>query len=255
MIIAICTTLLLLLWYYGTFTHPVEAYTDQPDNNAPNKPPAKQYEMLGLHTLEDFVSKSKKGRLVEDDEVKTTHGDNAYEDAASDGTVDAIAFQQQWEQTAEDNVEQLLNTDQHSSGTSAEGEDDLDDHLVADAEMEEHQQSDLNTKKQQPHELGEAGPKEAGPNLDPETEMGAKISSDELPKEQKQLETESVEHLSLEEKAGALPDIIHRPLEESVKAMKLQGWEDEWVASATFNRRRWGTLEEPKIDFVYLCML
>lgn len=57
----------------------------------------------------------------------------------------------------------------------------------------------------------------------------------------------------LEEKAEALPDIIHTPLEESTSDVILQGWEDDWYANAVLDVAKWGKIEEPKIDFVYTC--
>jgi hypothetical protein len=66
------------------------------------------------------------------------------------------------------------------------------------------------------------------------------------------VETEPEEHLSLEEKGKALPEILHIPFEDAVAGMKLAGWEDEWVAHASFDVKKFGYLEEPKIDFVCL---
>ena len=88
--------------------------------------------------------------------------------------------------------------------------------------------------------------------LDPQTHKEAIITSPDQSKERPILETESQAHLSLEEKADLLPEIVHIPFEEAVRDVTLDGWEDEWVASATFDNKKWGKLEEPKIDFVYL---
>lgn len=68
----------------------------------------------------------------------------------------------------------------------------------------------------------------------------------------KPVENEPEDHLSLEEKGEALPEILHIPIEDVVADMTLAGWEDEWVAHASFDVKQWGHLEEPKIDFVYL---
>jgi hypothetical protein len=89
-------------------------------------------------------------------------------------------------------------------------------------------------------------------DLDPETHKGPVITSLDQPKERINLETEPQAHLSLEEKADRLPEIVHIPFEDAVRNVTLDGWEDEWVASAAFDRKKWGSLEEPKIDFVYL---
>ena len=51
----------------------------------------------------------------------------------------------------------------------------------------------------------------------------------------------------------AIPDIIHITFEEAVRDSSLQGWEDEWLVNASYNSAKWGFIEEPKIDFVYLC--
>lgn len=40
--------------------------------------------------------------------------------------------------------------------------------------------------------------------------------------------------------------------EEAVKGVTLQGWEDEWISSASFNKS-WAPLQEPKIDFIWSC--
>jgi hypothetical protein len=55
---------------------------------------------------------------------------------------------------------------------------------------------------------------------------------------------------SLKEKADALPDMIHVPFEESVRDVRLEGWEDAWISKAIFKGPK---LQEPKIDFVYNC--
>jgi hypothetical protein len=68
----------------------------------------------------------------------------------------------------------------------------------------------------------------------------------------KPIEKEPEEHLSFEEKGKSLPEILHIPFEDAVADMTLAGWEDEWVADASFNVKHWGQLEEPKIDFIYL---
>lgn len=55
---------------------------------------------------------------------------------------------------------------------------------------------------------------------------------------------------SLKDKADALPDMIHVTFEESVKDVRLEGWEDEWISKARFSGPK---LQEPKMDFVYNC--
>lgn len=88
--------------------------------------------------------------------------------------------------------------------------------------------------------------------LDPQNEQAGKLSSPDEPAKQKVVETESNEHLTLEETADSLPEIIHFTFEDVVKDMVLEGWEDDWIAHAKFDAVKWGKLEEPKIDFIYL---
>lgn len=88
--------------------------------------------------------------------------------------------------------------------------------------------------------------------LDPQNEQAAKLSSPDQPAKERVIETESNEHLTLEETADSLPEIVHFTFEDMVKDMVLEGWEDDWIAHAKFDAQKWGKLEEPKIDFVYL---
>jgi len=90
-------------------------------------------------------------------------------------------------------------------------------------------------------------------DLDTETQKSPLISSPDQPVKERIIETESEAHLSLEEKADSLPDLVHFPFEDVVKDDVLQGWEDSWVAHASYDVQTWGRLSEPKIDFVYLC--
>lgn len=50
-----------------------------------------------------------------------------------------------------------------------------------------------------------------------------------------------------------LPEVVRIPFEEAVQDVTLEGWEDDWFSSATYDIDRFGELEEPKIDFVYNC--
>jgi hypothetical protein len=97
------------------------------------------------------------------------------------------------------------------------------------------------------------GPVAVQANLDPETEKAPLISSPDQPVKEKIIEAEPLDHLSLEEKADSLPEIVHIPFEDAVKDEVLHGWEDDWVAHASYDSKKWGKLDEPKIDFVYLC--
>lgn len=61
------------------------------------------------------------------------------------------------------------------------------------------------------------------------------------------------DYAALNEQAEALPDIIHIPLEDSVKDVVLEGWEDLWFSDAEWDTEKWSKLNETKIDFVYTC--
>jgi hypothetical protein len=97
------------------------------------------------------------------------------------------------------------------------------------------------------------GPVEVQANLDPDTQKAPLFSSPDQPVKKKVIEAEPIDHLTLEEKADSLPEIIHIPFEDAIKDDVLQGWEDQWVAHASYDAKKWGKLEEIKIDFVYLC--
>ena len=62
-------------------------------------------------------------------------------------------------------------------------------------------------------------------------------------------------HIEVREKADTLPDIIYIPFEESTADVSLAGWEDQWFSDAEFNPMTVGTLQEPKIDIVYTCIV
>lgn len=65
--------------------------------------------------------------------------------------------------------------------------------------------------------------------------------------------TPNDKHVSVEQQIRHLPEVIRIPFEEAVSDVVLQGWEDEWFSSVTFNLEKHGYLPEPKIDFVYNC--
>lgn len=50
------------------------------------------------------------------------------------------------------------------------------------------------------------------------------------------------EYAMLDEKAEALPDIVHIPFEVSTADVVLEGWEDEWFANADLDVAKWGKL-------------
>ena len=58
---------------------------------------------------------------------------------------------------------------------------------------------------------------------------------------------------TVEERMRQLPEVVRIPFEEAVNDVVLQGWEDEWFSSATFDYEKDGPLAAPKIDFVYNC--
>lgn len=55
------------------------------------------------------------------------------------------------------------------------------------------------------------------------------------------------------ERAQLLPEFIHIPFEDAVADETLEGWEDDWWSEVNYDAEKWGNMEEPKIDFVYLC--
>ncbi|KAK5942884.1 hypothetical protein PMZ80_005450 [Knufia obscura] len=57
--------------------------------------------------------------------------------------------------------------------------------------------------------------------------------------------------VAVQEQTKQLPEVLRIPFEQAVADVELQGWEDEWFSSATFDYERYGPLSEPKIDFVY----
>jgi hypothetical protein len=59
--------------------------------------------------------------------------------------------------------------------------------------------------------------------------------------------------LPVKELIKQLPEVDRIPFEEAVKDVELQGWEDDWFSTATYNHGKFGNLEEPRIDFVYNC--
>ena len=78
------------------------------------------------------------------------------------------------------------------------------------------------------------------------------ISSPEAPAKERPLENESADHLSLEDLAENLPDFVYIPFEDAVNDERLEGWEDEWISSATYRSDIHGTLSDSSIDFIYL---
>lgn len=52
-------------------------------------------------------------------------------------------------------------------------------------------------------------------------------------------------------RSSELPDIVFIDFEHAVEHEKLQGWEDEWISSGTYDADKWGNFSEPLIDFVY----
>lgn len=58
---------------------------------------------------------------------------------------------------------------------------------------------------------------------------------------------------SFAEHMNGLPEVVRIPFEEAVKDVSLNGWEDDWISSADFDSTKYGSLDEPKLDFVYNC--
>jgi len=61
------------------------------------------------------------------------------------------------------------------------------------------------------------------------------------------------EFVALNSMADALPDVIHIPFEDATADVTLTGWEDEWFSKVEYDVEQWGSLSEPKIDFIYSC--
>lgn len=78
-----------------------------------------------------------------------------------------------------------------------------------------------------------------------------------LEKEQHPLLHDAVQYdddtQSVEDHIQDLPDVLRIPFEQAVRDVVLHGWEDEWLSSANFDPNKYGSLEEPKLDFVYNC--
>ncbi len=95
------------------------------------------------------------------------------------------------------------------------------------------------------------GPSKVEADLDTDHEKSPVLSAPDTADRQKVIEAESEEHLVVEQTAENLPEVIHVPFEEAIKDFVLEGWEDDWVSRSKFDNKKW-TLQEPKIDFVYL---
>jgi hypothetical protein len=163
-----------------------------------------------------------------------------------DSTLDELEVQVETEEDQEQETQAIQKhlEEEHAEYRQAELKEDAT-----------HSTNEAQQPEPQPAVLG-SGNAEAFPviqiELDPQTHKEPVIASPRQPKERISLETESQAHLSLEEKADLLPEIMHIPFEDAVRDVTLDGWEDEWVANAHFDSKKWGTLAEPKIDFVYL---
>lgn len=48
-----------------------------------------------------------------------------------------------------------------------------------------------------------------------------------------------------------LPEVIRIPFEDAVEDINIEGWEDDWFSSGTYDFDK--SMEEPKLDFVYNC--
>ncbi|KAJ1337351.1 3-O-alpha-D-mannopyranosyl-alpha-D-mannopyranose xylosylphosphotransferase [Microdochium nivale] len=57
--------------------------------------------------------------------------------------------------------------------------------------------------------------------------------------------------MELDARAETMPDLVHVPFEDAVAGETLDGWEDEWFGNATYSNATWGTLPEPRVDFIY----
>jgi hypothetical protein len=59
--------------------------------------------------------------------------------------------------------------------------------------------------------------------------------------------------LSPVDRAPLLPAIVFIPFEDAVADETLEGWEDDWFSEVNYDESQSGLLQEPSIDFIYLC--
>lgn len=139
-------------------------------------------------------------------------------------------------------------SDKKAAGTKVSNEDDEE---VSSKDKHRGKSASQQQQALEEQPVLPKGPVNVKAELDQQNEKQPVLSAPDMPAKEKVIEAEPVAHLSLEETGDSLPEVLFIPFEDAIKDMTLQGWEDEWIAHASFNKK-WGTLEEPKIDFVYL---
>lgn len=90
-------------------------------------------------------------------------------------------------------------------------------------------------------------------DLDGKTSHESVLSSSGVPDSWLKAFPEHQRYTDLVNKAKTLPDVVMIPFEEALANDVLQGWEYEWVSDGRYDRKLWGRMEEPAIDFVYTC--
>jgi len=93
------------------------------------------------------------------------------------------------------------------------------------------------------------------PNLGSLSRLSRSKQVDEaqVPLEKPDQKSDGEKPNAIEKLMDQLPEVIRIPFEEAVEDVDLQGWEDAWFSSATYDREEHGRLAEPKMDFVYNC--
>lgn len=156
-------------------------------------------------------------KLSHPDDDDAAEADSEKPDFKSDGMVQLGAESQK---KLQDNVDALLNANHPSKAPIGHSNEDVDDDIV------------VGKKDKSPHRIQ---------TLHEQTPWSEEYSFPSWEECQ-----------SIKDKADAMPDMIHVPFEEAVGDVKLEGWEDEWIAKGRFTGPK---LAEPKIDFVYNCKL
>lgn len=66
------------------------------------------------------------------------------------------------------------------------------------------------------------------------------------------ISTDDLSPQGVKQLMNQLPDVVRIPFEDAVKDINIEGWEDDWFSSATYDFDR--SMDEPKLDFVYNCV-
>jgi hypothetical protein len=235
LLLALCTVAFFLCWYHSTLTpsgHTFHQHIPNPNELDKRSIPGQDKIVIPKQPLPFLVASQE--QLPNDNARLHKHEEYAQEEDEDHVHTHDIQVEEH----------------QHLEHTDSDG-NSLADTQDSDADKDEEED---NTPKQETSKDSERneGSHVISPDLDSDIQKEAVISLNDQPVKEN-LETEPDEHLSLEEKASSLPEIVYRPFEDTVKDFVLEEWMDDWVAHASFNPAKWEKLQEPKIDFVYLC--